>query len=122
MPKSVFLRLSAATLICLLPLPVLAQSSEGLVIPERIELPATVSPPPQPATSKNGDRDSVLNGAVIGAVAFAAWCAYVCGQGMDNDAQHAGAIAMSAGVGGLIGAQIDAGFSRGRRVLFRWNF
>ena len=54
-------------------------------------------------------RDSLKNGAVIGAIVLGGWCALVCGQGLGTGAQLIPAVAANAAVGALIGAGIDAG-------------
>lgn len=61
--------------------------------------------------------DSLRNGAVIGAVIAGAWCALVCGQGLDSSGQIPIAVAANAGLGALVGAGIDAAH-RGRTLLY----
>lgn len=51
--------------------------------------------------------DSLVNGAVIGALAAALYCALICGQGLDSTDAIPAAVAMTAGAGALIGAGID---------------
>jgi len=63
--------------------------------------------------------DSVLNGAVIGAVAMGGWCAAVCGQGLSRRGDRPFAILANAGLGALIGAGIDGLHGRGRPVYIR---
>jgi hypothetical protein len=52
--------------------------------------------------------DPVWDGAAIGAVGLAAWCAYVCGQGLDRASDWPKAVLAAAGWGAAIGAAIDA--------------
>ncbi len=90
-----------------------------------MRLPASTSFtwPAQPAArTHDRDKDSLTNGAIIGAIVMVAWCLTICGQGLDSAGQLPLAVAASAGMGALIGAGIDSGFSRGHRVTFRWRF
>lgn len=111
---------NAVMLICALPVPALAQSREGIVLPETTRRTVAASQ----IAAKNGDpdRDSLRNGAIIGAIVLGTGCAFICGQGVDTNGQHAGAVAMSAGFGALMGAAVDAGQRRGHGVIFRWRF
>ena len=53
--------------------------------------------------------DSVKNGSIIGAAVLAAWCAIVCGQGLDNNAKQVTTVLLiNTGLGALVGAGIDA--------------
>ena len=61
--------------------------------------------------------DPLKNGAIIGAVIAGAWCALVCGQGLDSSGQIPLALAANAGVGALIGAGIDAAH-QGRTIVY----
>jgi hypothetical protein len=106
-------------LLCALPLPAVAQIPDGLVLSEhatqglvRERLPKTY----------DRDKDSLKNGAIIGAVVVGAWCLVICGQGLDSTGRFPLAVAAGAGMGALIGASIDSRFSRGHRVTFRWRF
>ena len=62
--------------------------------------------------------DSVKNGAIIGAVVLGAWCAIVCGQGLDNANQVATVALINTGLGALIGAGIDA-MHVGRTTIYQ---
>lgn len=62
-------------------------------------------------------RDSVQNGALIGAIILGGWCAVVCGQGLDRGDQVGPIVAFNAGLGALIGAGLDA-MIEDRAVLF----
>ena len=53
-------------------------------------------------------RDSVMNGALIGALILGGWCAIICGQGLDRGSEIAPVAAFNAGMGALIGAGLDA--------------
>jgi hypothetical protein len=116
--KTKAVRLLALVLICAVPLPAFAQIREG------VRLPASSSTwQTQPAArTTDRDKDSLKNGAIIGAIVMASWCLLVCGQGLDSAGQLPLAVAAGAGVGALMGAGIDSGFSRGHRVTFRWRF
>lgn len=63
-------------------------------------------------------RDSVRNGALIGAIAAGAWCALVCGQAIDDGAFVASAVAINAVFFGGVGAAIDA-MIPGRNTIYR---
>jgi hypothetical protein len=65
----------------------------------------------------DGTRDSVKNGAIIGAVAMGGWCAVVCGQGLDDSGQLTAAVLLNSGFGALIGAGIDA-LHKGRTPIY----
>jgi hypothetical protein len=52
-------------------------------------------------------RDSVANGAAIGAALLAGLCALNCGQGLDSGDQLPVAVLVNAGWGALFGALID---------------
>lgn len=54
------------------------------------------------------EGDSLKNGAIIGAVVLGAWCAAICGQGLNRSSQLFPAIVVNAGVGAVIGALFDA--------------
>ena len=71
----------------------------------------------RPGHSGGALGDSLKNGAIIGAVVVGAWCALVCGQGLDSSGQIPIAVAANAGLGALIGAGIDADH-RGRTLLY----
>jgi hypothetical protein len=62
--------------------------------------------------------DSLKNGAIIGALVVGAWCALVCGQGLDSADQLPVAVAVNAGVGALIGIGIDAA-NQERTTVYR---
>ena len=62
-------------------------------------------------------RDSVANGAAIGGLALGVWCAFVCGQGLDGGDSLPLTVVMSAGLGAVIGAGIDAGH-KGRTPIY----
>lgn len=77
-------------------------------------------------------RDSLKNGAAIGAVVLGAWCAFICGQGLDRQGQLLEAVIVNAGLGALIGMAIDKAHG-GPRTLYpsatrsfglgyRWRF
>ena len=53
-------------------------------------------------------RDSLANGAVIGALVLGGWCALVCGQGLDGDSSVGGVVLANAAFGAALGAGIDA--------------
>ena len=109
----------AVVLVCALSVPAFAQTHGGL----RLEALADHAAVSQPQTRpRDHDRDSLKNGAVIGAVVLGTWCLIVCGQGLDSSGQLPAAVAVNAGLGALIGATIDARFSRGPRLRFRWRF
>ncbi|HET9363050.1 MAG TPA: hypothetical protein VFO58_25045, partial [Vicinamibacterales bacterium] len=63
-------------------------------------------------------RDSVWNGAVIGALIGGTWCAFVCGQGLDGPGEAALAALFAAGVWGAAGAGIDA-LRHNQRTLYQ---
>jgi hypothetical protein len=63
-------------------------------------------------------RDSVGNGALIGAIMGGAWCALVCGQAIDSGPAVAIGVAINAGFWGGIGAGIDA-LIPGRTTIYR---
>jgi hypothetical protein len=62
------------------------------------------------------ERDSLKNGFWIGALVVGAWCAAVCGQGLNSSSQLLPAIAVTASVGGLVGARIDASRFKRTRI------
>ena len=108
----------AVMLILALPLPALAQVREGLRLPAQ-----TFQVPSRPQTrTTDRDKDSLKNGAIIGAIVMGTWCAIICGQGLDRTSQLPLAVAAGAGIGALMGAGIDSGFSRSPRVLVRLRF
>ena len=113
-------RAMAIALICAMPLPAFAQNRDP------VRLPASGSswtwPPQTTVRVHDRDKDSLKNGAIIGAIVMAAWCLTICGQGLDRSGQLPLAVAAGAGMGALIGAGIDSSFSRGHRVAFRWRF
>ena len=61
-------------------------------------------------------RDSLLNGAVIGAFVAGGWCAFVCGQGLDSGSPLPVVLA-NAGLGALSGAGIDSAH-KGRKPIY----
>jgi hypothetical protein len=62
-------------------------------------------------------RDSLKNGAIIGAAVLGGICALTCGQGLENGSNLVGAVASNAIVGALIGTGIDA-LHRGRMPVY----
>src|SRR5262245_7913166 len=64
------------------------------------------------------EGDSLKNGALIGAVVAGAWCAIVCGQGLDSTSQLLPTIIGNAALGSLIGMGFDAQ-NRGRTNIYR---
>jgi len=54
-------------------------------------------------------RDSLANGAIIGALIAFRQCARVCGQGLDGSGEAGAAIVLNAALGAAVGAAIDAG-------------
>jgi hypothetical protein len=117
--KTMVCRSIALMLMCAVPLPALAQIRDGVMLPANA---ARIWPNQPAAQTTDRDKDSLKNGAIIGAIVVGAWCLFVCGQGLDNAGQLPLAVAAGAGVGALMGAGIDSGFSRGHRVTFRWRF
>lgn len=109
----------AVVLVCALSVPAFAQTHGGLRLEALADHAAASQPQPR---LRDHDKDSLKNGAVIGAVVLGTWCLIVCGQGLDSSGQLPAAVAVNAGLGALIGATIDARFSRGPRVRFRWRF
>ena len=79
-----------------------------LVNDRRVELPLA-------RVRRVRERDSLLNGALIGALVAGGWCAVICGQGLDASQDAGTAILSNAGLGALIGMLIDRGH---RRTLF----
>lgn len=63
-------------------------------------------------------RDSVWNGAIIGAAIGGVWCAFVCGQGLDSGGQLPLAVLSTVGFWGAVGAGIDALHS-GRETIYQ---
>lgn len=61
-------------------------------------------------------RDSLKNGFWIGALVVGAWCAAVCGQGLNSSSQLLPAVAVTATVGGIVGARIDAARFKRTRI------
>ena len=100
-------------LICALPAPLLAQSPVSLRIPRQIDMAANQS------AAKRKAKDSLKNGAIIGAVVLGTWCAIICGQGLDSPGKVPLAVLVAAGEGAAIGAGIDAMISRKAGVYFR---
>jgi hypothetical protein len=119
MSKQMVCRAIAVILICAVPLPALAQIREGVMFPARTHQSLASQAPPK---ANDPDKDSLKEGAIIGALVMGAWCLLICGQGLDRPSQIPLAVAASAGMGALIGAGIDSGFSRSPRVMFRWRF
>jgi hypothetical protein len=111
----------AALLICSCPASALAQSQPRLRLPPAATFTMAQSAMSAPANwkPKSARRDSVKNGAIIGAVIAGTYCAFVCGQGLDRSSQLPLAVAAAAGFGALIGASIDAGMSRKPGIFFR---
>jgi hypothetical protein len=62
-------------------------------------------------------RDSVWNGAMIGALIGGVLCLRNCGQGLDNGGELPLAVASAAGIWGAAGAAIDAA-NRREDVLY----
>lgn len=58
--------------------------------------------------------DPLANGAIIGAAVFGAWCAFVCGQGLDDSSQLGSAVAVNT----VLGAAIDAAH-KGRTPIYQ---
>lgn len=112
-------RWAAVVLLCSLPMPALAQLKQGLQVPVLDSRSVASQTQPKP---RDHDKDSLRNGAIIGAIVLGTWCLIVCGQGLDSSDQLAGVVALNAGLGALIGAGIDARFSRRHRIMFRWRF
>jgi hypothetical protein len=65
----------------------------------------------------DGRRDSLVNGAVIGAAVLGGWCAFICGQGLDSNSSLPAAVAVNAGLGALIGVGFDA-LHKGRSPIY----
>lgn len=63
------------------------------------------------------ERDSVVNGAVTGALIAGLWCLLVCGQGLDSSDQLSQVALANAGLGALIGGAIDWKHT-GRRTIY----
>jgi hypothetical protein len=63
-------------------------------------------------------RDSVRNGALIGAVALGAWCAYICAQGADRPTRRISTFFGGALSGAVIGALIDWRRNPPRRTIY----
>lgn len=116
--KQTIVRSIAVGLIFVLPLPVFAEVREGLRLPAQ----TFQAPSRSPTSTTDRDKDSLKEGAIIGAIIGAAWCLYICGQGLESTSQIPLAVAAGAGMGALLGAGIDSGFSRSPRVQFRWRF
>jgi hypothetical protein len=115
--------LLVAFLVLSFPLAAFAQSSQGLVQAVRAQpLSGIAQAAPRPSQTQDRDRDSLKNGAIIGAVVLGAWCAVVCGQGLDDASQLPLAVLASAGMGAAIGAGIDSMHARRPRVMFRLRF
>jgi hypothetical protein len=113
------MRVVAVILVCALPAPVLAQSGTPLRIPSHIApVPHALLQPTKTAAPPSG-RDSLKNGAIIGAVVLGTWCAIVCGQGLDSPGKLPLAVLVAAGEGAAIGAGIDAMHSRKTGIYFR---
>jgi hypothetical protein len=72
-----------------------------LVKGERVDLPM------DRVLRVDATRDSVVNGAVIGAAIIGGLCALNCGQGLDSMSDLPAAVLANAGWGALIGALID---------------
>jgi hypothetical protein len=68
-------------------------------------------------TRIDASGDSVKNGAIIGAVILGAWCAIICGQGLDNANQVTTVALINTGLGALIGAGVDA-MHAGRTTIY----
>jgi hypothetical protein len=115
----IIVRSVAVVLICALPGSALAQIREGVMLPAHSDRSV---PTQAPGRTNDPDKDSIKEGAIIGAIVLGTWCLIICGQGLDSSGQLPLAVAASAGMGALLGAGIDSGFSRGPRVLFRWRF
>ena len=62
--------------------------------------------------------DSLKNGAIIGAVVFGGWCAFICGQGVVSGAQWASVAVLNGLLGAAIGASLDATHN-GRTTVYR---
>lgn len=102
--------------ICALPLPAFAQIHEGLVLSDRATHGFVSQPSPK---TYDRDKDSLKNGAIIGAIVMGAWCLVICGQGLDSTGQLPLTVAAGAAMDAVIGAGIDSRFSRGHRITFR---
>ena len=66
-------------------------------------------------------RDSLGNGALIGALVVLVECAVVCGQGLDSGDDLGGVIIFNTMVGAGIGAAIDAGHTANLSLYKRPN-
>lgn len=64
------------------------------------------------------ERDSLRNGALFGALYVAACAKWWCGQGLDGPSEGSMHVVLGAGMGALVGAGIDALFSR-RKTLYK---
>jgi hypothetical protein len=59
-----------------------------------------------------------VRGALIGGIAIAAWCAFICGQGLDNASQVAAVAAVNGGLGAALGGVV--GFNHeSRKTIYR---
>jgi hypothetical protein len=62
-------------------------------------------------------RDSVIEGALIGAAILGGYCAFICGQGVSDTGELVKAVVVNIGVGAAIGAGFDA-MHKGRVPLY----
>jgi hypothetical protein len=77
------------------------ESVSLLVEGSRIDLPL------ERVLRVDATRDSIVNGAVIGAAVLGGMCALACGQGLDSAGELPKAVLANAGWGALAGAIID---------------
>lgn len=63
-------------------------------------------------------RDSVRNGAIIGAAVMGGWCAIICRQGLDGPGATTQVVLANTVFGALLGAGVDA-LHAGRTTVYR---
>ena len=84
-----------------------------------MQIPRQIARAANQSAAKSKAKDSLKNGAIIGAVVLGAWCAIICGQGLDSPGKLPLAVLVAAGEGAAIGAGIDAMHSRKMGIYFR---